>query len=402
MKSFYFILPACFFIFSVVFLPAQVLFDNGPVSNSTGTGFGGSDESVLLTVTFNMATIGFGHQLSANNRIADDFTATDPWQVDSIAFFAYQTGSTTTSTMTAVNFMIWDGVPGAMGSSIVFGDSTTNRLSDTRFSNVYRVTETTMGNNTRPIMRNVCYTPGLNLPAGTYWIDWQTGGSLASGPWAPSRVPPGQNITGNARQQTLWAWSNVLDGGTGTPQQGFPFIIYGPSAALPIELISFTGEIRDNTHILDWTTATEIQNDYFNIERSADGENFEIIGEVPGAGNSQVATHYAFTDDRPLNGLNYYRLKQTDYDGKFSYSQVIVLNRPMADPIGIYPNPAGVTLSISGQISERSPYQIMNNLGQVILSGIVSASTAHIDIESLAKGIYILRIGEQDIQFVKQ
>ncbi len=210
-----------------------LLFDNGPVFNSVGTGAGGANESVLYTTTFAMGTIGFGQQLTASNRMADDFVVSGcNWSVDSIVFFAYQTNSTTTSTFTAVNFMIWDGEPGAPGSNIVYGDSTTNRLSTTRFSGTYRITETTTGNTARPIMRNVCATAGLTLAPGTYWIDWQSGGSLGSGPWQPSRTPVGQSITGNGKQRVgsgAWTWANAVDGGTSTPAQGFPFEIYGPA-----------------------------------------------------------------------------------------------------------------------------------------------------------------------------
>lgn len=402
MKPFYLVLPTCFFLLTIVPLPAQVLFDNGPVANSIGTGFGGSDESVLLTTTFSMTALGFGHQLSPSTRVADDFTANSSWQIDSIVFFAYQTGSTTTSTMTTVNFMIWDGIPGDGGSSIVYGDSSTNRLSVSRFSNVYRITETTSGNNTRPIMRDVCYTPGLNLAAGTYWIDWQTGGSLSSGPWVPARVPPGQNITGNGRQSITWVWGNAIDGGTGNPAQGFPFIIYGTESLLPVELISFTGEIRGKTHLLEWITASEMQNDYFDIERSSDAGFFESIGRVSGAGNSQVVNHYTFTDEQPLNGLNYYRLKQTDYNGKTTFSKVVALRHQVSGQVSIYPNPAGDVLNISGLTGENTPYQVVNNLGQVMLSGVISSPTAPIGIESLARGIYNLHIGEKNLQFVKQ
>lgn len=207
---------------------AQILFDNTPMANSIGTGAGGMDESVLYTTTFGMGTIGFGHQATAFNRVADDFVNTDcNWVIDSIVFFGYQTGSTTTSTFTGVNFRIWDNVPDAVGSNVVYGDTTTNRMTRSVFSGVYRVTETTHGNSTRPIMRNVCTTPGLTLNAGTFWLDWASLGSLASGPWAPARVPANQSITGNGRQRTGSVWIDALDGGTGTPQQGFPFIIYG-------------------------------------------------------------------------------------------------------------------------------------------------------------------------------
>jgi hypothetical protein len=207
---------------------AQILFDNTPISNSPGTGFNGADESVLYTTTFGMGTIGFGHQATAFNRVADDFVSTDcQWVVDSIVFFGYQTGSGTTSTFTGVNFRIWDSIPDAVGSSVVYGDTTTNRMTRSVFTGVYRVTQTTATNSTRPIMRNVCTTPGLTLPAGTYWLDWASLGSLASGPWAVPRTPLNQSVTGNGRQRIGSVWNNALDGGTNTPQQGFPFLIYG-------------------------------------------------------------------------------------------------------------------------------------------------------------------------------
>jgi hypothetical protein len=209
-------------------LNAQTLYDNGPYFNRVGTGFGGADESVLYTTTFGMSTIGFGHQATSFNRIADDFAIGDcRWRIDSIVFFGYQTGSSTTSTFTGVNFRIWDSIPDAVGSSIVFGDTTTNRLTRTVFSGAYRITETTTGNSTRPIMRNVCALNNVVLTTGNFWLDWSSTGSLASGPWAPARTPANVAVTGNGRQRIGSTWNNALDGGTGTPAQGFPFIIYG-------------------------------------------------------------------------------------------------------------------------------------------------------------------------------
>jgi hypothetical protein len=207
---------------------AQILFDNGPYFNRTGTGFGGANESVLYTTTFGMGTIGFGHQSNLFNRVADDFVVDAcHWRVDSIVFFGYQTGSTTTSTFTGVNFRIWDSIPDAVGSNVVFGDTTTNRMTRTAFSGAYRITETTTGNSTRPMMRNVCALNNVVLSSGTFWIDWASTGSLGSGPWAPSRTPVNVAITGNGKQRIGTVWNNLVDGGTGTPAQGLPFIIYG-------------------------------------------------------------------------------------------------------------------------------------------------------------------------------
>lgn len=214
---------------------AQVLFDNGPFYNRTGTGAGGANESVLYTSTFGMGTIGFGHQIPFYNRVADDFVVDGNWQIDSIVFFAYQTGSTTSSTFTAVNFRIWDNEPDVMGSNVVFGDTVTNRLTGTSFSNAYRITETTTGNTTRPIMKNVCAMGfPITLTAGTYWLDWATAGTLSSGPWAPPRTPANTAVTGNGKQRINLTWNNAVDGGTNTPAQGFPFIIYGSTPIVSI------------------------------------------------------------------------------------------------------------------------------------------------------------------------
>ncbi len=221
--------------------PEVVLYDNGPLVTHPGGGAGGADASALQT-TLGLNTIGFGHQFATGNRMADDFTVTDAagWQVDSITFFAYQTGSTTTSTLTGLYVQIWSGAPNA-GGSVVWGDLTTNRLASTTWSNIYRVTDTTLTDTIRPIMASVA-TIGTTLAPGTYWLDWMTDGSLASGPWAPPISIVAQTTTGNALQYTTssGAWGPAIDGGTGTPQQGMPFIIAGE--VVPVELQSFQVE----------------------------------------------------------------------------------------------------------------------------------------------------------------
>jgi len=202
--------------------PDIVLYDNGPLVNCAGCGSGGADESQLQTA-LGMGTYGFGHQVTAGNRIADDFEVTDPsgWWIDEITFFAYQSFSSTTSTFTGVNLQIWDGPPDNPASTVVFGDTTTNRMASSTWSNIYRVLDTSSGNTDRPIMANVV-TVGVMLPQGTYWLDWQADGSLASGPWAPPITINGTIGTGNALQWTT-AWAPAID----VEQQGFPFIVEG-------------------------------------------------------------------------------------------------------------------------------------------------------------------------------
>jgi hypothetical protein len=208
--------------------PQAVLYDNGPLVTHPGGGAGGADASALQTALL-LSTYGFGNQASAGNRVADDFTVTGSgWLINTITFFGYQTGSTTTSTFTSLNLRIWDGPPNQGGSMVVFGDTTTNRLASSTWSNSYRVLDTNLLDSTRPIMANVA-TVNTFLPAGTYWVDWQAAGSLASGPWAPPVSILGQ--TGkpgaNALQYTSAGWAALIDTGTALAPQDLPFIVDG-------------------------------------------------------------------------------------------------------------------------------------------------------------------------------
>ncbi|MGD8440405.1 MAG: hypothetical protein PVG53_07700 [Holophagae bacterium] len=217
--------------------PDVVLYDNGPLVTNPGGGAGGADLSALQ-VSLGMNTLGAGHQWALGYSVAEDFTVTDAagWQIDDITFFAYQSGSTTTSTITGVYVAIWDGDPSA-GGTVIWGDQTTNRLLTTGWSNIYRASDTNPTDTNRPIMENVA-TIGTTLAQGTYWVQWSTDGTLSSGPWAPPISILGQTTTGNAIQYTT-AWAALTDSGTLTPQ-GLPFIING--SVVPVELQSLTVE----------------------------------------------------------------------------------------------------------------------------------------------------------------
>jgi hypothetical protein len=202
-----------------------VLYDNGPLVNSPGTGAGGADESVVESP---LTTFGFAHQIASDAWVADDFVVpSGGWDITKFVFYAYQTFSPTTSTMNDVRFIIYDGIPGEPGTNVVWGDASTNRLTSTIWSDIYRVNTT--GNTDRPIMENTCEA-SISLPAGTYWVAWQTGGTLGSGPWAPVITITGQPNTGNGIQYFNGSWSSTQDN---TYTQGFPFVIYG-AAPVPV------------------------------------------------------------------------------------------------------------------------------------------------------------------------
>jgi hypothetical protein len=99
-----------------------------------------------------------------------------------------------------------------------------------------------------------------------------------------------------------------------------------PTDPFPIELIYFKANSIDNRVQLQWSTASEINNDFFTIERSVDGNNWNILAFIQGAGNSNQELHYKYYDENPLDGISYYRLKQTDFDGKYEYFAPVAVN----------------------------------------------------------------------------
>ncbi len=268
------------------FVPAgSVLYDNGPLITHPAGGAGGADASSLETA-IGLGTYGFGHALTTGFRVADEFTVTDPggWQVDNIVFYAYQTGSTTTSTINNVNFRIWNGAPNA-GGTVIFGDTTTNRLASTTWPNLYRVIDTNLLATNRPIMANTA-TAGLVLPPGTYWVDWQTGGSLASGPWVPPISILGTTTTGNGLQYDPGAgtWSSAIDAGSGAVQ-GFPFMVIGSVNSSQAPAITLAKTVGTDAN--SCATTTSISVDY--------GSTVYYCYTVENTGNVTL-THHTLTD----------------------------------------------------------------------------------------------------------
>ena len=98
------------------------------------------------------------------------------------------------------------------------------------------------------------------------------------------------------------------------------------SSPLPIELLHFNAKPESADVFIEWATAAEINNDYFSIERSIDGKNWDVIGYVDGAGNSNHTRYYEYKDANPIEGVSYYRLKQTDYDGQYEYFDPVAVN----------------------------------------------------------------------------
>lgn len=105
----------------------------------------------------------------------------------------------------------------------------------------------------------------------------------------------------------------------------------GSGVTLPVELLSFTAKKKDQNAELKWITVSETNNDHFSIEKSLDGNTFESIGVVKGSGNSNIPKEYSYLDINAGNTLNYYRLKQVDFNGAYEYSKIVVVNMAVSD-----------------------------------------------------------------------
>jgi hypothetical protein len=251
----------------------EVLYDNGPFVTHPGAGPGGADRCELQNITLGMTTLGSNVSISANYRIADDFTVpASGWNIETFKFYGYQTNSTTTSTFDAVNLKIWDGDPADAGSNVVWGDGVTNLFLSSSWTNCYRDQENLVGNTARPIMEIVADVSGIFLPEGTYWVDYQLGGTLASGPWAPPITILGQTTTGNAMHFTPSGWIEWLMGGALTPQGA----LFGITGTVPAGASTITiGEGTTSQYQVPW-------NHYYQYSRTQTIYLQSEIG-VPGA-----------------------------------------------------------------------------------------------------------------------
>lgn len=170
---------------------------------------------------------------------------------------------------------------------------------------------------------------------------------------------------------------------------------------LPIELLNFNATINNDIVYITWITATELNNDYFTIEKSKDGISFENLSIIDGAGNSTSFIHYSDIDYKPYNGISYYRLKQTDFDGAFSYSDLVAVNCSLSKDTGItvFPNPTdgNMDLSITGLCDPEIFVTIKDAIGKEIFSEPLinknNECTYIINSKNkLTKGIYLVTV----------
>ena len=179
-----------------------------------------------------------------------------------------------------------------------------------------------------------------------------------------------------------------------------------PSSALPITLLDFTGTKVNTTAMLNWSTEQEINNDYFTLERSTDGQTFEVLSEISGAGTTNEIQRYQYLDKHPKVGANYYRLKQTDFDGRFKYvGDIVVLDFDEKGDMSIYPNPVltgQLRLSYTAIEDNKELELFIYSLdGKQVQKAIFNVeegpNTIYLDVHRLGGGVYILKTLQGEI-----
>jgi hypothetical protein len=178
---------------------------------------------------------------------------------------------------------------------------------------------------------------------------------------------------------------------------------------LPIELIGFDARVIENRTVeLRWQTASEINNDFFTIERSKDATSWKEVKIIDGAGNSTEKLTYSWRDSKPYGSISYYRLKQTDFDGQYTYSdiRVVTLGQQVENPINLYPNPGTDQMTIEGDRIELADFTVYNIYGTNVTSILditdQTNTTITIDISKLSHGIYTLKTKNHVRKIIKQ
>ena len=167
----------------------------------------------------------------------------------------------------------------------------------------------------------------------------------------------------------------------------------------PVKFSLFNLEKFNYNSIVSFSTVSETNNDYFTIERSGDGRNFESIGAIKGAGNSNQELSYEFVDESPLAGINYYRIKQTDFDGAYSYTEIRSVRHQTKNVI-VSPNRTDGKLNVTSELDNYN-VAIYNTSGQEVQRHLALSGDQSLSIEALQAGVYFVKVMDQTIRILK-
>lgn len=197
----------------------------------------------------------------------------------------------------------------------------------------------------------------------------------------------------------------IFSGGIG---DGWSKVIY-PLGPLPVTLLSFTGEQQGKSNLLKWTTSQEVNTAYFELERSTSANIYTKLQTVLASGNSTSSLSYLFLDVQPVAGNNFYRLKMMDADGKFVYSNTVLLRVVDDLLLSVFPNPTADKLNISIKSTQNFAQLklfVFDNSGKMISQQVEgNNNTIILDVSKYPSGVYFLKIlfgdKEETMRFVK-
>jgi hypothetical protein len=277
------------------------------------------------------------------------------------------------------------------------------------------------------VVNNISWFKFCSVNTGTYNIQFDVGACVFSGANSGSQMAV---LTGtNTNLTNIWQAANptqpasplqtspnfslaaggcaylVVDGFAGDACS-YSYVltnVAGGCVLLPIELLSFNAIQKVNIVELTWATATELNNDFYTIERSDDGINFKDIEKIDGAGISSNVLFYSTKDINPLNGLSYYRLKQTDFSGRNTYSKIVSVEYKNTNDLEfeIVPNPS-IDNVISNIVLNTIPnglitIEITNTQGEILYEVTKKHDSNKIEIPNhFAKGIYFVKVIHSD------
>jgi hypothetical protein len=209
------------------------------------------------------------------------------------------------------------------------------------------------------------------------------GNGTQNGQFTPALRAAGVN---NASFVTNGNWTT---NGTAFALSTTPF----SNITFPVEWLTFGAEVQGRLISLSWATGSELNNDFFAVERSADKVSYVEVGSLKGAGTTREIQNYAFIDTNPLNGINYYRLRQVDFDGAFDFSDVVSVELTVGHTISLYPNPVVDYLYVE---SMGGMLQVYTLAGQKILSADLQAGQTRVDLSVLKTGTWLVEVLSAD------
>ena len=242
----------------------------------------------------------------------------------------------------------------------------------------------------------------INSGAGETWtVSSINQGAIydGSGNIIPAGTAIPETATAGRYYLNIWFESGVgfdlsVSNGTTTLNTGTtaPCSCINP---LPVELTSFQGKVQDETVVLTWTTATEINNSHFEVQRSLDGSRFDFVGAQEGLGTTNQPQHYTLVDKERVVGETYYRLKQVDFDGAYEFSNIIAIKVPTKNVIAaVIPNPIEdkTMVKFGLELSDYTKLEVRTVTGQLVKTYQVTGKNQEVNFQDLQRGIYFLNI----------